>query len=833
MKWYTSVKRSGNKLYIRGHYEGVPYSDVVEYQPTLYLPSKTPTDYKNLAGEYLRPIKQPSIRDLRGFLEKYKDVDGFSVYGNENPIYQYIADEFPGKIEFDMNNIKTYYLDIETTSEHGGIDVDAAREQILLVTLMDYKTKKSITFGSRSFTKRVENNTYIECKDEADLLKKFLIFWEKSYPEIISGWNIETFDLPYLIRRIEKTLGENSVKMLSPWKIVRAKEIIDRRTGKTQNAFDIFGVNIIDYLPFFKKYAGIGVENNKLDTVAKEVLKESKLDHEEYDTFADFYTKNWDLFVEYNIVDTVLIDKLEKKLRLIQLAVTLALDSKVNPEDTLSQGRMWDAIIYNFLLAKNIIIPVRSEPQIKDEKFKGAFVKPPQIGKFKWVTTFDVSSLYPSLIRTYNISPETLVEERNSTVSIESIVDETFKLEPKYSNYSVCPNGSMYRKDFQGFLPKIMEDMFNERSVYKKKMLEYQKQYELTPTTELEELIATYRILQESKKQCLNSAFGSLGNNYFRFYDIRNAEAITSSGQAAIKTVEKHMNAYLQKISGSNKDMVIAGDTDSAIVYLEPIVDRIFKNKNPTEEEIINFLCSICDNQVQKVIQNIFSDLSETTNAFENHLHMKREKICSSGLWKAKKNYILNVWDNEGVRYSEPKIKISGIEAVKTSVPAICRERVRKAIDCIMNKNEDDLIDFIQEFRKEFFSLTPEEIASPRRVSDIDKWSSPLTTYIKGTPIQARAAILYNKLLQEKNLLNKYPVIKNGENLKFCYLRLPNPIREDVIGFVQRFPKELGLEKYVDYQHQFELSFINPLKKILDVIGWRTEKSYTLDDLFN
>jgi DNA polymerase elongation subunit (family B) len=562
-KWYTSVKRLGNKLFVRGCYDGVPYSDIVEYQPTLYLLSKEPTKFKSLDGEYLRPVKQPTISDNRKFLEQYKDVHGFKVFGNENPIYQYIADEFPDKIEFDMNSIKTYYLDIETTSEFGGVDVESSREQILLITLMDYKTKQTVTFGSRPFNKILENNTYIECKNEAELLTKFLIFWEKSYPEIVSGWNIETFDIPYLVKRIQKTLGENAAKMLSPWKYIRSKEIIDRRTDKTQEAFEIYGVNTIDYLPFFKKYAGIGVENNKLDTVAKEVLNESKLDHEEYDTFADFYTKNWNLFVEYNIVDTVLIDKLEKKLRLIQLSVTLAMDSKVNPEDTLSQGRMWDAIIYNHLLAKNIIIPVKSSPQEKTEKYVGAYVKEPQIGKFKWVVTFDVSSLYPSLIRTFNISPETLVQTPNSYVSVDNIVNESLTIEPEHKQYSICPNGSMYRNDKKGFLPTIMEEMFNERIVYKKKMLEYQKQYEQNPTNDLEELIATYRILQESKKQCLNSAYGSLGNNAFRFYDIRNAEAITYSGQAVIKTVEKNLNAYLQRLSGSDKEMILAGDTDS------------------------------------------------------------------------------------------------------------------------------------------------------------------------------------------------------------------------------------------------------------------------------
>jgi len=831
-KWYTSVKRLGNKLFVRGCYDGVPYSDIVEYQPTLYLLSKEPTKFKSLDGEYLRPVKQPTISDNRKFLEQYKDVHGFKVFGNENPIYQYIADEFPDKIEFDMNSIKTYYLDIETTSEFGGVDVESAREQILLITLMDYKTKQTVTFGSRPFNKRLENNTYIECKNEAELLTKFLIFWEKSYPEIVSGWNIETFDIPYLVKRIQKTLGENAAKMLSPWKYIRSKEIIDRRTDKTQEAFEIYGVNTIDYLPFFKKYAGIGVENNKLDTVAKEVLNESKLDHEEYDTFADFYTKNWNLFVEYNIVDTVLIDKLEKKLRLIQLSVTLAMDSKVNPEDTLSQGRMWDAIIYNHLLAKNIIIPVKSSPQEKNEKYSGAYVKEPCPGKFKWIVSFDISSLYPSLIRTFNISPETLVQTPNSYVSVDNIVDDTFEVKPEHKNYTICANGSMYYKNQQGFLPRIMEEMFNERIIYKKKMLEFQKEYEQNPTTELEELVATYRILQESKKQCLNSAYGSLGNNAFRFYDIRNAEAITYSGQAVIKTVEKNLNAYLQRLVGDSQDYVQAVDTDSNFLHLEPIVNKIFKDKEPTETEVINFLCSICDNQIQGVIDDIFISFTQRTNAFENHLHMKREKICSSGLWKAKKNYILNVWDNEGVRYSEPKIKISGIEAVKTSVPAICRNRVKEAFKIIMNKEEEDLIKFVKEFKEEFFALPPEDISFPRRVSDVDKWKSPTTTYIKRTPIQARAAILYNKQISDKNLLNKYPIIKNGENLKYCYLKEPNPLKEDVVGFVQRFPTELGLVKFVDYQKQFELSFLQPLTKILDVIGWRTEKTYTLDELF-
>jgi DNA polymerase elongation subunit (family B) len=443
-------------------------------------------------------------------------------------------------------------------------------------------------------------------------------------------------------------------------------------------------------------------------------------------------------------------------------------------------------------------------------------------------------------------------------VSVESIVDRTFNLEPQYSNYAVCANGSMYRKDRQGVLPKIMEEMFNERSVFKKKMLGAKKKIEeidneLTqrksgktdsPLSELSEdqLIqlrtetsiesSVYEIKQMAKKVSLNSAYGCMGGSFFRFYDIRNAEAITYTGQAVIKIVDKYMNQYLQKISGVDSDMVIAGDTDSCFLHLDPIINKVFKGKEITDKETIDFLCNICDNNLQVVIDKIFKVFTETTNAYENHLHMKREKICSSGLWKAKKNYILHVWDNEGVRYSEPKIKISGIEAVKTSNPAVCRVKIKKAIEYIMSATEDDIIQYIKEFRQEFFSLTPEEISFPKRVSDIDKWKHPITLYSKGTPIHVRASLLYNNLLESKNLTNKYPVIKNGESIKYCYLRLPNPIREDVIGYVQTLPKEFGLHQYVDYQKQFELTFINPLTTLLDVIGWKTEKMPTLDDLF-
>lgn len=832
MRFYTNVKVIGDNVYYRGYDNKIEIRDKIYYQPTLYVPSIEKTKYKTLSGKYVSPLKPGSIKDTRKFIDRYKEVEGFDFYGNPNPTYQFISDHFPeDSIEFDINHIKLYTLDIETTAEQGMIDSKSANEEILLITIQDYKTRKSYTWGSRPFTEKIKDHIYFECKNEAELLQKFLKFWESDYPDLITGWNIQGFDIPYIINRISKNFGENEAKRLSIWKNIKLRNFVVN--GKEEIEYEIYGITILDYIQLFKKFSFINVENYRLNTVAEEVLKQNKLDHEEYETFKDFYTQNFNLFVKYNVQDCSLITQFEKKLCLIQLAFTLAYQAKVNLEDVFFQGRMWDGIIYNHLRKDNIVIPSKKSIVEKTEKFKGAHVKEPQIGKFKYVCSFDLASLYPSLIRTYNISPETLVDERNDYVSVDIIVDKEFNIKSEHSEYTICPNGSMYRKDKQGFLPKIMEKMFNERSVYKKKMLHSQSLNEKNPSEKLEEEISMYKNYQQALKICLNSAFGSLGNEYFRFYDIRNAEAITYSGQAVILWIEKKLNSYLNRISGTEDvDMILAMDTDSAFLYFDPIVKKVFKDKNPTEEEVINFLIKACDSIMQDFINKAFDELCTITNAYENHLHMKREKICSSALWRKKKNYILNVWDNEGVRYSEPKIKMSGIEAVKTSTPAFCRGAIKNAIEIIMNGEENEIVDFISKIKTEFLTLPADKIAFPRSATDVGKYYSKSLIYSKGTPIHIRGSLLFNHYVKEYDLTHKYSLIQNGEKIKYVYLKKPNPIHENIISFIQTLPKELNLDKYIDYELQFEKSFLDPIRSILDIIGWNTETTSTLDSFF-
>jgi DNA polymerase elongation subunit (family B) len=496
------------------------------------------------------------------------------------------------------------------------------------------------------------------------------------------------------------------------------------------------------------------------------------------------------------------------------------------------QVRTWDAIIYNYLKKRNIVIPPKDKSS-KDEKYAGAYVKEPIPGIYDWVVSFDLNSLYPHLIMQYNISPETLLDEKHPQATVDRILEEQINFE-MYKDYAVCANGAMYRKDVKGFLPELMEKMYGDRVIFKKKMIEAKKAYEKTPTKELEKEIARCNNIQMAKKISLNSAYGAIGNQYFRYYKLANAEAITLSGQVSIRWIEGKMNKYLNKVLKTDDvDYVIASDTDSIYLNMGPLVKGVYKGREEAREKIVSFLDKLCKMELEPYIESAYQELAEYVNAYEQKMQMKRENIADRGIWTAKKRYILNVWDSEGVRYEQPKLKIMGLEAVKSSTPAPCRQMIKDALKIIMTKTEDDMINYIEQSRTEFTNLSVEQISFPRTVSDVVKHKAHATIYGKGTPIHVRGALLYNHFIKEKKLDKKYAAIQNGEKIKFCYLKLPNPIRENVISYIQEFPKELGLDKYIDYELQFNKAFLEPMKVILDAIGWNVEKTVTLESFFS
>jgi DNA polymerase elongation subunit (family B) len=417
-------------------------------------------------------------------------------------------------------------------------------------------------------------------------------------------------------------------------------------------------------------------------------------------------------------------------------------------------------------------------------------------------------------------------------VTVDKILNQelTFEL---YKDYAVCANGAMYRKDVRGFLPELMEKIYDERVIFKKKMLTAEQEYEKTKNKELIKEIARCNNIQMARKIQLNSAYGAIGNQYFRYYKLANAEAITLSGKVSIQWIMNKMNSYLNKIlKTEGEDYVIASDTDSLYINMGPLVESVFKGREKTTQGIVSFLDKICQLELEKYIESSYQELADYVNAYDQKMFMKRENIADRGIWTAKKRYILNVWDSEGVRYTEPKLKIMGIEAVKSSTPAPCRKMIKDALKLMMSGTEDDVIEFIEKSRKDFKNLPPEQVSFPRSASDVNKYKSSASIYEKGTPIHVRGALLYNHYIKKANLTNKYSLIQNGEKIKFCYLKKPNSIHENVISYIQDFPRELGIDKYIDYDLQFEKAFLEPMKVILDSIGWSVEKTVNLDSFF-
>ena len=831
MKFYTNVEQAGNNLLVRGYEGGRAFSEKVKFNPTLYLPTSNFSKWRTLEGQCVEPMKQGTISDAKETIQRYRDVTNMEVYGNTRYLYQYIAEEYPAdQVQFDPKQIRVFNVDIETAAENGFPDIETADQEILAISLKDSHTGRIIVFGARPFDNKDPQVDYLHFRTENGMLQAFLEYWIENYPDVITGWNVQLFDIPYIAGRIDRVLGDRYTRFLSPWRLISRREIYIK--GRKQIAYDLPGIATLDYLELYRKFTYSNQESYKLDYICSVELGEKKLDHSEYDTFKEFYQNDWQKFIEYNIHDVRLVDKLDNKMKLLDLAFTMAYDAKVNYEDVFSQVRMWDNYIYVELLKRKIAIPPKKESATKTEKYAGAYVKEPIPGMYDWVVSFDLNSLYPHLIMQYNISPETLQDTRHPSATVDKILNEELTFE-MYKDNAVCANGAMYRKDVRGFLPELMEKMYGDRVIFKKKMIQAKKEYEKTPTKTLEKEIARCNNIQMAKKISLNSAYGAIGNQYFRYYKLANAEAITLSGQVSIRWIEQKMNDYLNKLlQTTEEDYVIASDTDSIYLNLGPLVDKFFANKSGDKAAVVSLLNKICEEKFEPYIDQCYQNLASYVSAYDQKMQMKRENIADRGIWTAKKRYILNVWDSEGVRYKEPKLKIMGLETARSSTPAYFRTKLYDAFKMIVTKTNDDLIKYVEETKREACSQDYSEISFPRGVNGLDKYRSKSNIYEKGTPIHVRGALLYNHYVRQNNVDNKYQMIQEGEKIKFVYLKMPNPIMENCISYFTEIPKEFGLDNYIDYSLQFDKSFLKPLENVLECIGWTSKKTVTLGRFF-
>ena len=841
-KFYTSVASVGNNILYRGVEDGRRVKFKIDYSPTLFLPSKKESPWKTLKGENLEPIKLGGIRDAREFIKRYDEVENFKIYGMNRFEYAFITEQHGGMVDWEMDQISIGVVDIEVGSENGFPDPYIASQPITAICIK-YFDGTCVVFGCGDYEVK-GTEKYIKCIDEYWLCKNFLNYWQSNCPDIITGWNIKFFDMPYIVNRFRKILSEEETRKLSPWNIITERKA--NVNNRELIAYDFLGVCALDYIELYKWYApgGKSQESYRLDNITQVELGEGKIAYDEYDSLHALYRQNYQKFIEYNIKDVDLILKLDDKLKLLELAITLAYDTKTNYDDVFAQTRMWDSLTYSYLLNKKIVVPPRVVKD-KTSAFEGAYVKEPQVGLHNWVASFDLNSLYPHLMMQYNISPETLIEPSNYTDEMRNIimdgvsVDKMLSKQVDTSNLfgvTLTPNGQFFRTDKQGFLPKMMEEMYVDRSKFKKLMLQakqdYENELEESKKYDIEKRIARYNNLQLAKKVSLNSAYGALGSQYFRFYDLRQALAVTLAGQLSIRWIENKLNEYMNSLlKTTGIDYVIASDTDSIYLKLGPLVDKITQ-KDTKVEKVISIMDKICEDKLQPFIDTSYQELAEYVHAYKQKMEMKREGLSDKGIWTAKKRYILNIYNNEGVQYNEPQIKVMGLEMIKSSTPSAVREKMRQSIGIMMNGSEEDIHKFIEDFKSEFRTLAVEDISFPRGLNGLKTYADSVMMYKKGTPIHVKGAIIYNHFLKQKGLDKKYPFIQEGEKLKFTYLKQPNPFKDSVISFPQRLPKEFDMQMYIDYDTQFEKAFIEPIKVILDCMGWSTEKNNSLESFF-
>ncbi|CAL9967759.1 DNA polymerase [Vibrio phage D480] len=847
--FYTSIERIGSNLcerYIDD--DGLEHARKVKYEPTLFIHCNEETGYKDIYGRHCRPKLFDTMGDASKYIKETKQFN--EVLGMDDFVVTYISDQYKTR-EFDMNRIRIANIDIETPSVEFP---EAAHAPVPITSIGHYDNidDKFYVYGIPSNTEwsressivkpeLLEKTVYIRCATEKELLVKYLQFWREKTPAIVTGWNIESFDMPYIVNRYKKVLGEKAMRALSPWGKVNITNTVNDY-GQEICKVNILGVSELDYLQLYKKFTYTTRPSYRLDYIGEVELKENKVEFEQAN-YLEFYEQDYQNFIDYQIQDVNLVKRLDEKLQLMLLTISLAYYAGINYQTVLGTIKPWDAIIFNSLKAEKKVVPMMRSHE--GGRFMGAFVKAPQIGYHRGIGSFDLTSLYPSIIRECNISPETIVGQLDYNGTLEDRIDKIVDYAVSFpaDNLSNSANGMQYRKDVRGVIPVEIEKVFFQRKANKKKSFEFeqlamdiQKKIDeeggddalISELAEAKHQAKIYDVQQMARKILINSLYGALGNEYFRFYDLRNAEAVTAYGQLSIKWVARDVNIWLNKMcKTTDKDYVIYGDTDSIYVNFDPLLEILGINKLEGDAYTDKF-SKVCETVEAKVINPSYDALHKYMNTYERQMFMDREVLARTGFFIAKKRYALDVQDNEGIR--KPKLKIMGIETQRSSTPPLAQKGLKESIRLILQDGQDALQAYVKTYETEFKKAPYQEISFVSSANNMAKYSDTKGNPGKGCPGHVKGALYYNKLAEEHG----FDKINEGDKIAVVFLTR-NKHGIDRIAYPSggRLPDALEyLTAHIDYNRLYDDKFVKPLNAISEAIKWDYKKTITLESFF-
>lgn len=858
--FYTYYKTWGNKILFRyKNGSARTQTKVVDfYEPYLYTQIQGQDDDEvdafSIYGNPLKKVPFENNKAARQFVDTYSNVDGMSIHGNTNFANQFIIDMFEGaEPQYDPNQIRVGFLDIEVYSDDGFPFPDEAKHPINGVTFYDSVEDRFYTYSlkhkgedkwskSRAQQEVQELDTeFYHFETEKDLLIAMLHHFKDHDYDLTTGWNSEQFDMVYIVNRCYSQVGQKTTnKMLSPFGKISFREVKDD-FGKPRTKVDIFGLPHLDYMELYKKHTFEPRASHKLDYIAHVELGEKKLDYEQYGDLFELWKENYQLFNDYNIQDVNLVVRLDKKLGLFDLTYALAYYSMSNYEDTMGTVKVWEQLVAKFLYTKGVAPLARREEVTEYREFEGAYVKQPRPGFYEWIESFDLASLYPHIEMQYNIGPETLIPEdelppRLAKIkedhTFDDLLNERIDLSPLDDHgVTMTANFEFYTKDKMSFFSEIKRELYTQRKVFKKKMLEAEQEIVNVETDEQKrfwgDIKSKNNNMQMGLKILLNGGYGALANKHFLYYKVENAEAITLSGQLVNKWTCSHIDQFLQRVLDTDDHTWVYSDTDSGYFTIDAFVKQLPKDK--TDAEIVDLCDQFGEEVISPEIEARCQRLADYTRAYEQKMMWERETIAKRAVFVAKKKYVMAVLDNEGTRYKpdQPKIKIMGMESVKGGMPDFSKEALVACYTAALEGDESKVHQIVADTESYFHSLGVNDIALVKNVNNIEKWEHDVNLYKSGTPMHVKAAIIHNMMV-DKVEAKRVPKIESGSKIKYVELNVPNPTRQSVIAFDTFMPSEFEIEPYVNYELMFEKAFLQPLQIFLDAVGWHREEVNTL-----